>query len=189
MPLVDIPFHEVGNSNYLYFFFNEKQNESILFSLKVIVDGEWNILILWIFLSFGYDVRVLVYFSLLWEVVVKKPVVWVLISYPWMNLLENLKTDSWMSLESSCYFWIPLPQLLSKPPLHFSWTVVVALLTAPLLTLFLLPCGSFHPPQTLRRANPMLEPHSPHRGLWSICLGSRLPLTLLQPPCFAVAGM
>lgn len=40
MPLVDIPFHEVGNSNYLYFFFNEKQNESILFSLKVIVDGE-----------------------------------------------------------------------------------------------------------------------------------------------------
>lgn len=142
--------------------------------------SEWSIL--WIFLSFGYDVRVLVYFSLLWEVVVKKPVVWVLISNPWMNLLENLKTDSWMSLESSCYFWIPLPQLSSKPPLHFSWTVVVALLTAPLLTLFLLPCGSFHPPQSLRRANPMLEPHSPHRGLWSICLGSRLPLTLLQPP-------
>lgn len=40
MPVVETPFHEVGNSNYLYIFFNEKQNESILFPLKVIVGGQ-----------------------------------------------------------------------------------------------------------------------------------------------------
>lgn len=83
------------------------KKKRILFSLAVIVDGQWvkYFVILWMVLSFGYDIRVTIYFSLFWEIVVKKPVLWVLIFNPWMNLLENLKKGSWMSDTScSCVF-------------------------------------------------------------------------------------
>lgn len=42
MPVVDIPFHDVGHSNYLYFkyFSMRSKMKSIFFPLKVIVDGQ-----------------------------------------------------------------------------------------------------------------------------------------------------
>lgn len=116
----------------------------VLVSLKVTVDGQWvkYFVILWMALSFGYDVRSTVYFSLLWEVVVKKPVLWVLISDP-------------------------LLRLLSRPALHFSWTAAVACWQSP-AAILLPPTESLHPPGNLLRASPVLEPRSPHHGLQSV---------------------
>lgn len=69
---------EVGSSDFLWFrcFSMRSKMKRVLVSLKVTVDGQWvkYFVILWMALSFGYDVRSTVYFSLLWEVVVKKPV-------------------------------------------------------------------------------------------------------------------
>lgn len=155
----------------------------ILFSLKVIVDGQWMkyFVILWMVLSFEYDIRITIYFSLLWEIVVKKPVLWVLISSPWANLSENLQTDSWMS------FHFPLPHLSSKPALHVSWTAAVACWQSPAAVLP--PSESLHSPWNLLRASPNPRTPTVLSVAYSLWLGSRLLLTCSRRPCFAVAGL
>lgn len=159
-----------------------KRMTRILFSLTVIVDGQWvkYFVILWMVLSFGYDIRVTIYFSLLWEIVVKKPSTLSLYLQSLNEPIGEFENGFLNVFDSSCSFRFPLLHLSSKPALPFLLDCCCGLVTVPC-------CHSsashWVTPSPLEPPESQSHPRTPQSSAWPIVCEWAPPAPhLLQPP-------